>query len=102
MPKLAEWLRGWCCDDRRLAQSAKRIPPFPGAFALEQAIDAQGNKTVQRSQVSLAIIALMLFSASSSAAAAPKAGERGVLPISGAVVSGIVRVAQGVAHRLGR
>ncbi len=63
------------------------IPPFPGTTDLEQAIDAQGLKTVQRYDLKFAVVALMLTWASVTQAAAP-----------GAIVSGIVRDSQGVAQ----
>jgi hypothetical protein len=40
---MVEWIRGSHCDIRRPARIAERIPLFPGAFDLEQAIGAQGH-----------------------------------------------------------
>ena len=75
-------------DNRSLAQTFNAHPSFSGATALlGAAIDAQAAYTVQRSQVKIALLALMLT------ARRPLGGVA-----SGATVSGVVRDAQGVAQ----
>jgi hypothetical protein len=67
---------------------ARRSSLFSGRWQhLEQAIDAQVDKTVQRSQVKIAVLTVMLLTASVLFAAPP-----------GATVTGIVRDNQGVGQ----
>jgi Carboxypeptidase regulatory-like domain len=72
-------------DWRRLTRRSHYF--FGRLYKTEQAIDAQAISTVQRSQVKLVVLALMLTATSVSFAAS-----------SGAIVSGVVRDNQGVAQ----
>jgi Carboxypeptidase regulatory-like domain len=91
---IAVRLRGLCGDDLGRRERLKQLPPFPGAFWTGRR-RAGEPKTVQRSQVKLATLAVVLIQASVGWGAGPNATS-GSIP--GAVVSGIVRDAQGVAQ----
>src|SRR6202040_3740951 len=65
----------------------KTLPNFSGARTFATAIDAQDGSTVQRPQVKIAFVSLMLLTVAVRVAAG-----------QGAAVSGVVRDAQGVAQ----
>ncbi len=92
---MAGWLRGLCGDDLGWHKPVKLTPPFPGSF--EAGLRRAGElKTVQRYQVKLVVLAVMLVPASTRWAVGQSTAAEG--QATGAVVSGIVRDAQGVAQ----
>ena len=94
MPEMTGWLRGYHGDDLGRHKLLKYVPTFPGPLGIGHR--RAGEQTVQRSQVKFVVVALMLIPASIGWAADPSATGRAVM--TGAVVSGIVRDAQGVAQ----
>ena len=90
------WSRGWYGDDWRPARTAESISLFCRVLSIWRRLSTRREEnTVPRSQVKTVVVAVMMLSASMTLYAAPKAPFAGT---SGAVVSGIVRDAQGVAQ----
>jgi len=95
--KVADWLRGWYCDDRGWHR-LRSISLLYWMLSIGSRPSTRRKvKTVQRAQVKFAVVALMLIPASMVFAAG--GGGGGVnTQATGAVVSGLVRDAQGVAQ----
>src|SRR5260370_300851 len=93
---MAGWLRGWYGDNRQPARAIESNPLLFRVLLIWSRPSARReDETVQRSQVNIVVVAaLMLVSASLSLAAEPKAPAGAA---RGAVVSGIVRDAKGMA-----
>ena len=93
---MADWLRGWYGDDRGGHRLVSISPLYRMLSIGNWPSTRRKVKTVQRSQVKFALVALMLIPASIAVAAGGGGGAN--TQATGAVVSGLVRDAQGVAQ----
>src|SRR5271170_7503332 len=93
---MADWLRGWYGDDRGGHRLVSISPLYRMLSIGNWPSTRRKVKTVQRSQVKFALVALMLIPASIAVAAAGGGGAN--TQASAAVVSGLVSDAQGVAQ----